>query len=124
MNHYVVDDNIMTSSANQHYYVVDNIVVDDSRDYGLIEFVIESSEIIMDVLPARTGKTRPGIVEHYLQSLWYAGTEPTRRVLKDPSILLPIRREPKSLIPVYFDITLEGLKKQYEYFILKQDPWD
>ena len=70
-----------------------------------------------------TGESRPGLIEHYFRSLWYAGTEPTRRVLEDPSILIPARKNPRALVGVMFDITIESLENQYEYFT-GGNPWD
>ncbi len=70
-----------------------------------------------------TGERRPGIVGHYFRSLWWAGTEPTRRVLEDPMLLIPVRKNPRALVGVYLDIVIENLEMQHEYFS-GGNPWD
>jgi len=70
-----------------------------------------------------TGERRPGIVGHYFRTLYWGATEPTRRVLENPTLLIPVRKNPRGLLAVAFDITIEGLEKQYEYFS-GGNPWD
>ncbi|AXQ65407.1 MAG: hypothetical protein [Circular genetic element sp.] len=72
----------------------------------------------------RTETKKPGLVEHYLRSLWYAGTEPARRVFESPELMIPAIKSPRSLLGVAVDITVEGLENQYDYFIKDENPWD
>lgn len=69
-----------------------------------------------------TGESRPGLIGHYFRTLWFGGTEPTRRVFDDPYLLIPVRKNPYGLVGVMYDITSEGLEKQYEYFS-GGNPW-
>ena len=94
------------------------------HDEDVITVSKRSDKRIKNYIPPTKPSPRGGFVDHYFKSLWYYGTEPTRRVFKDPFMLVPLRRNPWSLIPLGFDITFDGLTKQYEYFILGIDPWE
>jgi hypothetical protein len=90
----------------------------------LMTQIEESFESRSKTNNTRTETKKPGLVEHYLRSLWYAGTEPTRRVFENPGLLIPAIKSPRSLLGVAVDITVEGLENQYDYFIKDENPWD
>ena len=70
-----------------------------------------------------TGESRPGLMEHYLRSLWFGASEPTKRVwqLFNPK-KMSFRTTPKHLILFAADIAADQLENQYEYFVLGERP--
>ena len=94
------------------------------HDEDVITVSRRADKKIKNYSPPTKPSPRGGLVEHYFKSMWFQGTEPTRRVIKDPFVLVPARKKPKTLIPLAFDIAFDGLTKQYEYFILGIDPWE
>ena len=70
-----------------------------------------------------TGESRPGLMEHYLRSLWFGASEPTKRVwqLFNPKSM-SFRTTPKHLILFAADIAADHLENQYEYFVLGERP--
>ena len=63
-----------------------------------------------------TGESRPGLIGHYFRSIWFGGTEPTRRILEDPL-------GPRTPISLTFEIMMDQLENQREYFS-GGNPWD
>ena len=90
----------------------------------LMTHIEESLEFRSKTNNTRAETKKPGLVEHYLRSLWYGGTEPTRRVFENPGLFIPAIKSPRSLLGVSVDITVEGLEKQYDYFVKDENPWD
>ncbi len=70
-----------------------------------------------------TGESRPGLMEHYLRTLYFGATEPTKRFgrLFNPK-KMSFRTTPKHLILFGADIAFDQLKNQYDYFVLGETP--
>jgi len=70
-----------------------------------------------------TGESRPGLFEHYLRTLWFAGTEPTKRVgrLFNPKSM-SFKTTPLQLVLFGADLAADQFENQYEYFS-GGNPW-
>lgn len=70
-----------------------------------------------------TGESRSGLLEHYLRSLWFGASEPTKRVWQLFNLKkMSFRTTPKHLILFFADIAADQLENQYDYFVRGETP--